>query len=73
MEISSFSAIETEFIDRVHRVVWCNLATIDTLNRPRSRLLHPIWEGPISWIGPRPLDTTRPQYIKEQTIQVSAY
>jgi len=47
MEISSFSAIETEFIYRVHRVVWCNLATIDTLNRP--------------------------QYIKEQTTQVSAY
>jgi hypothetical protein len=53
MEISSFSAIETESIYRVHRVVWCNLATIDTLNRPRSRILHPIWEGSSGWINPR--------------------
>ena len=38
MEIPSFSAIETEFIDRVHNVVWCNLATIDTRNPPPSRI-----------------------------------
>ena len=31
-------------------MVWCCLATVDTHNRPRSRVLHPIWEGATGWI-----------------------
>ena len=50
MEITSFAEIEAEFIARVHSVVWCNVATIDTQGRPRSRILHPLWEGPTGWI-----------------------
>ena len=42
MEVSSFSEIEEAFLERVQRVVWCNVATIDTQNRPRSRVLHPV-------------------------------
>ena len=53
MEVSSFAEIETEFIERVHHMVWCNVATIDTLNRPRSRILHPLWEGAVGWITTR--------------------
>ena len=53
MEVSSFSEIEAEFIERIHRMVWCNVATIDTLNRPRSRILHPLWEGATGWITTR--------------------
>ncbi|MDX1991423.1 MAG: pyridoxamine 5'-phosphate oxidase family protein [bacterium] len=48
MHVSSFSEIETEFIERVHTMVWCSAATIDSQDRPRSRLLHPIWEGAVS-------------------------
>jgi hypothetical protein len=51
MHITDFAQIETEFIQRVHTMVWCNVATIDTHNRPRSRILHPIWEGSTGWIG----------------------
>ena len=51
--VSSFAEIEKEFIERVHTVVWCNVATIDTQNRVRSRILHPIWEGATGWIGTR--------------------
>ncbi|MBC7871206.1 MAG: pyridoxamine 5'-phosphate oxidase family protein [Chitinophagaceae bacterium] len=51
MKISHFSEIETEFIRRVHTMVWCSAATIDNQQRPRSRILHPIWEGPVGWIG----------------------
>ncbi|HEX6555185.1 MAG TPA: pyridoxamine 5'-phosphate oxidase family protein [Ktedonobacteraceae bacterium] len=67
MAISSFSAIETEFIYCLHRVVWCNLATIDTRNRPRLRILHPIREGSISWIG------TRPQTLKAKYLAHNPY
>jgi general stress protein 26 len=55
METQSFAEIQQDFIERVHRIVWCNVATIDTHNRPRSRILHPIWEGPTSWIATRRL------------------
>lgn len=51
MRVASFSEIEDEFIERVFRVVWCSAATIDTHNRPRSRVLHPIWEGKTGWIA----------------------
>jgi general stress protein 26 len=51
VEVIHFSEIEAEFIQRVHNMVWCNVATIDSQQRPRSRLLHPIWEGSTGWIA----------------------
>src|SRR5215470_2455299 len=53
MKVSSFSEIEEEFIRRVHTMVWCSAATQDTLNRLRSRILHPIWEEATGWAGTR--------------------
>jgi hypothetical protein len=54
MEVQNFSEIEAEFIKRVHTMVWCNVATVDSKGRPRSRILHPIWEGSTGWIGTHP-------------------
>src|SRR4030095_13729196 len=51
MEIRHFSKIEEEFIGRVHTMVWCNVATVDSRQRPRSRILHPLWEGSTGWVG----------------------
>lgn len=34
----------TEFIEIAHRIVWCSLATVDASGRPRSRVVHPLWE-----------------------------
>lgn len=51
MEVANFANIEAEFIQRVHTMVWCSAATVDSHQRPRSRILHPIWEGKIGWIG----------------------
>ena len=55
-----------EFIAVAHRIVWCTVATVDRHNRPRSRILHPIWTRP-----PAPADdaitgwiTTRPTPLK---------
>jgi general stress protein 26 len=47
----SFADIEEDFIKRAHTMVWCNVATVDTQGRPRSRVLHPIWEGQTGWIA----------------------
>ncbi len=50
-DVERFSAIEVEFIDRVHRIVWCNMATVDAKGRPRSRIVHPVWDGSTGWIA----------------------
>jgi general stress protein 26 len=54
MEVATFVEIEPEFLARVSQMVWCNVATVDGQGRPRSRILHPIWEGPIGWIATNP-------------------
>ena len=53
MEVSSFGEIEATFLERIQRMVWCNAATVDRRNRPRSRILHPIWEGTTGWVTTR--------------------
>lgn len=50
MEITHFADIEAEFHQRVNTMIWCNVATVDTQGRPRSRILHPLWEGSTGWI-----------------------
>ena len=53
MEVSSFGEIEVAFRERIERMVWCNLATVDRRDRPRSRIVHPLWEGTRGWITTR--------------------
>ncbi|MFG1812864.1 hypothetical protein ACGFIF_03775 [Kribbella sp. NPDC049174] len=36
--------VQKEFIERAHRIVWCTVATVGRDNRPRTRILHPLWE-----------------------------
>ena len=51
MEVNNFSVIAEEFDRRIKKIVWCNLTTIDRQGRPRSRMIHPIWEGNTGWIA----------------------
>lgn len=32
------------FVELAHRIVWCTVATTGADGRPRTRVLHPIWE-----------------------------
>lgn len=54
IKVAQFADIEAEFLRRVNAVVWCNVATIATNNRPRSRIMHPYWEGATGWAVTRP-------------------
>jgi general stress protein 26 len=67
VRVSSFSEIEKEFIERVHAIVWCNMATLDTRNRLRSRIVHPIWEGARGWA------TARPRSLKAKHLAHNSY
>ena len=51
MDVHSFSEIEPEFEARTRRIVWCTAATVDRRGRPRTRILHPIWENATGWIA----------------------
>jgi general stress protein 26 len=48
--VGSFGEIAEEFRERVDRIVWATLTTIDTKQRPFSRILHPMWERDVGWI-----------------------
>ncbi|HJQ69526.1 MAG TPA: pyridoxamine 5'-phosphate oxidase family protein [Blastocatellia bacterium] len=72
MQISSFSEIESEFIARVHSMVWCSFATVDTRNRVRSRVLHTIWEGATGWAATRP-DSLKARHIAHNPYVSLAY
>ena len=47
--MTDLATIAPAFVEMAHRIVWCIAATVDEDGRPRTRVLHPIWE----WDGAR--------------------
>ena len=50
MNVDRFEELQAEFTERVTQAVYCTMATVDRRNRPRSRIMHPIWDGSIGWM-----------------------
>jgi len=67
MDIASFSDIADDFSARITRIVWCTVATVDRAGRPRTRILHPIWEGATGWIA------TGRHSLKEKHLAANPY
>ena len=42
--MSTLEATAPAFVTMAHRIVWCTVATVDVSSKPRSRVLHPVWE-----------------------------
>lgn len=61
--MAELSRIAPAFVEMAHRIVWCSAASVDRRGRPRSRVLHPIWEWDgerlVGWIGTAPTPTKR--------------
>jgi hypothetical protein len=51
--VNRFEAIAAAFQSRTEETIWCSAATVKGRGRPRSRVLHPVWEGPIDWVTTR--------------------
>ncbi len=53
--MSTLAEVAPKFLEMAHQIVWCTAATVDRHNRPRSRVLHPIWEWDgtelVGWIA----------------------
>lgn len=60
---TSFAPMAEEFLLRTGEIVWCTATTVDSKGRPRSRILHPIWQVidglPVGWVvtGRTPIKT----------------
>lgn len=50
LRVESFGEIADEFDRRVARDRCCNMATVDSRGRVRSRVVHPIWDGRTAYI-----------------------
>lgn len=59
------------FIEMAHQIVWATVASVDGKGRPRSRILHPIWEWDgaqiVGWVG------TGPTPVKRAHLAASPY
>lgn len=59
--MAGLESVAPDFVTMAHQIVWCSAASVDARNRPRSRVLHPIWEWDgttlTGWIatGPTPI------------------
>ncbi len=61
--MQDLTEVAPAFVQMAHEIVWASAATVDKQGRPRSRVLHPIWEWDgatlIGWIGTGPTRTKR--------------
>jgi len=69
--MSELQDVAPAFVTMAHRIVWCSVATVDRHNRPRVRILHPIWtwdgEELHGWIA------TNPTSIKQAHLEHSGF
>ncbi len=61
--MDALDEVAPAFVDMAHRIVWATVASVDRHERPRSRILHPIWRwdgGELrGFIGTTPTRTKR--------------
>ncbi len=69
--MNHLTEIAPAFVEMAHQIVWCSAATVDAQGRPRSRVLHPIWQWDgnelVGWIG------TGPTPVKQAHLKASPY
>lgn len=73
--MTSLAQIAPAFVDMAHSIVWASVATVDADGRPRSRILHPIWEWNgtelVGWIATVSTPLKRAHIAAHPVISVS--
>jgi len=73
--MTDLSVVAPAFVAMAHRIVWASVATVDGDGRPRSRILHPIWEWDgdtlVGWIGTGPTPLKRRHLDAHPFVSVS--
>jgi hypothetical protein len=69
------SDVAPAFVQMAHQIVWCSVATVDSQGRPRSRILHPIWQWDgaalVGWIGTSPTPTKRAHLAASEYVSLN--
>ncbi len=69
------SQVAPAFVEMAHRIVWAGVATVDAHGRPRSRILHPIWQWDgarlVGWIATGPTPTKRAHLAAHPYVSVN--
>ena len=73
--MTSLDQIAPAFVDMAHSIVWASVATVDSDSRPRTRILHPIWEWDgtdlFGWIATAPSPVKRAHLSVHPEVSVS--
>jgi hypothetical protein len=73
--VTSLERIAPSFIEMAHSIVWASVATVDENARPRTRILHPIWEWDgtdlFGWIATVPSPVKRAHLAVHPEISAS--
>jgi hypothetical protein len=73
--MNTLADVAPAFVDMAHQIVWSSVATVDSKGRPRSRVVHPIWQWDgnelIGWIATRPTPTKRAHLAAHPYMSVS--
>jgi general stress protein 26 len=72
MEAASFAEIQAEFMERIQKAVYCSVATVDRQGRPRSRIMHVVWDGAVGWVITRP-DSHKAKHLERNPFVSLAY
>ena len=69
--MNELSQVGPTFLEMAHQIVWATVSTVDSNGRPRSRILHPIWQWDgqalVGWIA------TSPTPVKRAHLEHSPY
>jgi hypothetical protein len=73
--MSDLAAVAPAFVDMAHATVWATVATVDRRARPRTRILHPIWEWDgsalVGWIATSPTPIKRAHIERSPFVSIS--
>ena len=73
--VTALESIAPAFVDMAHSIVWASVATVDADGRPRTRILHPIWEWDgtdlFGWIATVPTPIKRAHLAAHPDVSVS--
>ena len=69
--MTDLATVAPAFVEMAHRIVWATVATVDRQSRPRSRILHPLWQ----WDGEAltGLIATGPTPVKRAALEHSPF
>jgi len=73
--MTDLSTVAPAFVEMAHGIVWATAATVDREGRPRTRILHPVWEWDgealTGWIGTSPTPAKRAHLAQSPFVSVN--